>query len=238
MQKEYDKEFLDLLHSISAKRPKTVIAHILQHGFITTEDLKNIYGYNHPPRAIRDVKEHGVPIKMFRVNGSDGRKIAAYKFDKFKKERFSRWLGRTALSKKIKEKLIEQYGSKDFIYGEKMEPKELQIDHRIPYEVAGESANLDAENFMLLSSSANRTKSWSCEHCNNFKKLKEKKICLSCYWAYPEDYTHVAMQEVRRVDIIWRGNDMRQYEMIKEKANGLHQEISEIIKEIIKNEMC
>ena len=51
----------------------TVIDHILRHGFITTQDLKDNYGYNHPPRAVRDVKEHGIPTEMFRVKGSDGR---------------------------------------------------------------------------------------------------------------------------------------------------------------------
>jgi hypothetical protein len=48
---------------VTAKRPKTVIGHILKHGQITTEELKNLYGYNHPPRAARDVKEHGIPIE-------------------------------------------------------------------------------------------------------------------------------------------------------------------------------
>ena len=77
---DYPPKFLKLLKNVEAKRPKTVIDHILKHGQITTEELKNIYGYNHPPRAIRDVRERGIPVQTFRVTGSDGRKIAAYKF--------------------------------------------------------------------------------------------------------------------------------------------------------------
>ena len=46
-------EFLRLLRSVQARRPKTVIDHILEHGQITTEELRDIYGYDHPPRAIR-----------------------------------------------------------------------------------------------------------------------------------------------------------------------------------------
>ena len=72
-------DFLQLCQSVTAKRPKAVIDHILQYGFITTEDLKEIYGYNHPPRAARDVREHGIPLETFRVVGSDSRKIAAYR---------------------------------------------------------------------------------------------------------------------------------------------------------------
>jgi hypothetical protein len=112
---DYSKEFLDLLKSVTAKRPKTVIDHILQYGFITTGDLKNKYGYNHPPRAVRDVKEYGIPIETYRVDGTDGRKIAAYKFGKFTPEIMHRISGRTALSKKIKEELITLHGSKCFI---------------------------------------------------------------------------------------------------------------------------
>lgn len=46
---DFPKEFLDLLQSVTAKRPKTVIQHILKHGHITSQELKDIYGYDHPP---------------------------------------------------------------------------------------------------------------------------------------------------------------------------------------------
>ena len=52
---EYPNAFIELCKSITDKRPKTLIDHILTHGHITTEELKSIYGYNHPPRVARDV---------------------------------------------------------------------------------------------------------------------------------------------------------------------------------------
>ena len=55
-------EFLDLVRSVQARRPKTVIDHILQHGFVTTEELRDLYGYNHPPRGARDVRELGLSL--------------------------------------------------------------------------------------------------------------------------------------------------------------------------------
>src|SRR5260221_14740231 len=76
------EEIIALCNQVTAKRARTVIDHIIAHGSITTEDLKNIYGYDHPPRAIRDVREHGIPLITFKVTSSTtGRKIAAYKFD-------------------------------------------------------------------------------------------------------------------------------------------------------------
>lgn len=229
-------DFLQLCRSVTAKRPKAVIDHILQHGFITTEDLKETYGYNHPPRAARDVREHGIPLETFRVTGSDNRKIAAYRFGDISKARFSKLSGRTGLSKQIKDELIKQYGCKCFIYLEKVDEAKLQIDHRIPFEVDGEPL-LEAESFMLLCGSANRAKSWSCEHCENWKELKNKSICLSCYWAYPENYEHIAMQQVRRIDLLWEGSDVDRYEALKQKAIDAGKDLPELIKEIIEREV-
>jgi hypothetical protein len=72
-------EFLALLRSIKGKRARVVVDHILEHGLITTEDLETLYGYKHPPRAIRDVRDQGVPIETFTVKNSQGRTIAAYR---------------------------------------------------------------------------------------------------------------------------------------------------------------
>jgi hypothetical protein len=151
-------DFIQFCQSVTAKRPKAVIDHILQHGFVTTEELKNTYGYNHPPRAARDVRELGIPLNTFRVTGSDGRKIAAYRFGDISSARFSRFSGRTGLSKQLKDELVKRYGCKCFIYLEEVDKRELQIDHRVPFEVDGEPDFLP-ENFMLLCGSANRAKS-------------------------------------------------------------------------------
>lgn len=229
-------EFLALCRSITAKRPKAVIDHILQHGFITTEDLKEIYGYNHPPRAARDVRENGIPLETFRVIGSDGRRIAAYRFGDIGKARFTRLSGRTGLSRQIKETLISQYGCKCFIYLEEVDKRELQIDHRVPFEVDGEP-DLVPDNFMLLCGSANRAKSWSCEHCENWNNIKSKSICLSCYWAYPESYRHIAMRPVRRIDLLWEGDSVEVYERLKQRAISLNKELPDLVKEIIEREI-
>lgn len=230
-------EFLDYLKTITAKRPKTVIDHILKYGFITSEQLKDTYGYNHPPRAVRDVREQGVPIETYRVEGSDGRKIAAYKFGDPTRINVSKHQGRTVFTKELKEQLIAEHGCKCFIYMEYLPEKDLQIDHRIPYEVNGdiESQELNPSDFMLLSGSANRAKSWSCENCNNWNTLKDKSICQTCYWAFPEDYAHIAMQEIRRVDLMWKGKEVSVYEKLKSKANS-GKNIQDVIKDILRKE--
>lgn len=228
-------EFVKLCRAASAKRPKTVIDHILKHGFITTQELKDTYGYNHPPRAVRDVKEHGIPIEMFRVEGSDGRKIAAYRFGDPKKARFGKQLGRTAFAKELKAKLVVAQGDRCAIYLEAFPEGELQIDHRIPFELLGDVPDSEQkpEDFMLLCGSANRAKSWSCEHCVNWLELKKPEICRGCYWAFPENYAHVAMREARRADIMWTGEEIKTYDQLKKRTAELQKNIPGYVKEII-----
>jgi hypothetical protein len=216
-----------------------VIDHILKHGFITTQELKDKYGYNHPPRAVRDVKENGIPIEMFRVEGGDGRKIAAYRFGDPKKSRFGKLLGRTAFTKELKQALVEKWGSRCAIYLEPFNERELQIDHRIPFEVAGDSAQTESNtcDFMLLCASANRAKSWSCEHCVNWLEQKDAAICRSCYWAYPENYSHIAMRPARRLDIMWLGAEVAVYDRLKKKTEELQQDMPAYVKKVIERNL-
>jgi len=229
---EYPKEFLELLQSVTAKRPRTVIQHILKHGFITSEELKDTYGYNHPPRAIRDVREYGIPLVTYRVTGTDGRNIAAYKFGDPNdvKNKLSKSSGRTVLSKALKKALIEKYGSKCFVYLETMDESVLQVDHRIPYEIDGEHDENDIDYYMLLSPSANRAKSWTCEHCENWER-KDSSFCLHCFWAHPENYDHVAGKYERIISLVFTGDEIEDYYKLIESSG--EEKAQKIIKQII-----
>ena len=140
---------LELALQVKGKRPLAVINHILQHGQITTEELKTLYGYNHPPRAARDVRECGIPLITVRVLSTDGRKIGAYQFGDPSKIEQHKLAGRKILSKALKLKLLEIQGPVCAITSEKYDPLYLSIDHRIPYEVAGDNVSGEdrAESF-------------------------------------------------------------------------------------------
>src|SRR5258708_35873874 len=103
---QYPEEFLKLIASLTNKRPKIVAEHILKHGAITTEELQTLYGYNHPPRAARDLREAGIPLETFRTKNSQGRTIAAYRFGAISQIRADRLAGRRTFSKKFKNALI------------------------------------------------------------------------------------------------------------------------------------
>ncbi len=230
------KKILNRLNAITDKRPSTVIQHIIKHGYITTEELASKYGYEHAPRAARDVRERGVNLVTYRVKSSDGRNIAAYKFGDpvFVDNKISKAGGRTALSQALKKALIDKYGAVCFVYLQPMEERLLQIDHRVPYEIGGEQTdNIDC--YMLLSPSANRAKSWTCEHCPNWT-IKDIEFCSNCFWAHPENYSHIAGREERQIVITFSDNEIEDYNQLislvgKEKAED---KIKELISDYIK----
>lgn len=232
---DFPKDFLEKLKSVTAKRPSTIIRHILQNGYITSEEIKNIYGYNHPPRAIRDVREQGIPIETYRVKDNAGRTIAAYRFgDPSKLENnISKSLGRTAFVKTLKDALIEKYGAKCFIYQQALDASLLQIDHRVPYEIGGEQTD-EVEAYMLLSPSANRAKSWACEHCDNWH-LKESEFCTGCFWCHPERYNHIAGKKERRIVVTFTGNEIEDYNRLIEQVG--EENAGKFIKGLIKSNL-
>ena len=69
-----------MLQTVTGRRSRIVVDHILEHGYITTEQLEEEYGYKHPPRAVADVRDQGVPIETFQTTASSGQAIAGYRF--------------------------------------------------------------------------------------------------------------------------------------------------------------
>jgi hypothetical protein len=233
--REYPPEFLQLIKTITNKRPRIVAEHILEHGSITTEELENVYGYKHAPRAARDLREAGIPLETFRVKNAEGRSIAAYRFGDLTKVQADRLAGRRIFPKAFKAQLIANHGARCAICQGNYEASHLQIDHRIPYEVIGDLSITQRAltDYMLLCGSCNRAKSWSCEHCPNWLEEKNPAICLTCYWASPENYKHIALRNVRRVDIQWDDHETQLYAKLQARAESLGEAIPAFVKRII-----
>jgi hypothetical protein len=227
-------EILNKIKTISGKRSLVVVNHVIKHGHITTEDLKG-YGYEHPPRAVRDVREQGLPLKRFWTKNSQGQRIAGYCFgnpDDIKNDRIG---GRKIFSKEFIQNVIHEHDNKCAICQGRFETRYLQIDHKIPYEVGSDdSAKRNLAGYMPLCATCNRAKSWSCEHCENWLIAKNKKKCQSCYWGNPEKYSHVALNEIRKLEITWQGEETGDYEVLRRQAHKNNQPMPEFVKAIIK----
>lgn len=236
MASSLEDHIKDLLPLIKNKRARVVVEHILQHGYVTTEELKKEYGYDHPPRAARDVRETGIPLETFRVKSSDGRSIAAYRFGDLSEFRPGRLQGRRTIPKQFKKKLYKDAAGKCFICLNNFDERFLQVDHRVPYEVRGDvaSRDLNPEDYMLVCGSCNRAKSWSCEHCENWLHQKAPHVCQKCYWASPEDYIHIALREIRRIDIVWNEEEIQVYETLKQAAQEHSCSLPDYVKVILR----
>lgn len=215
------------------KRAIAVLKVLLDRGSISTDELNDL-GYNHPPRAVGDVRDAGIPIETGSgTSERSGRRMAIYSFGDPDKIQEGRIGGRSALPKKFKAALLKRYGSIDCITGAALDERVLQIDHRIPYRIAGDAglSDHDVEAYMLLDASSQRAKSWSCEQCKNME-LRKLELCQTCYWAFPEDYTHIALMDIRRTDVSWQGEDVGVHDKIKALADAQGLTVREILIEL------
>ena len=200
------------------KRAILVLSLLLRNGSVTTAEVQ-ARGYDHPPRAFGDVRDAGFPLLREWFTDEQGRRMGRYRFGNSEDIRAGRFHGRTAIPKPFRNRLLAHYGEMDCITGALLPATMLQVDHRIPYRVAGdpETPTWLIEDFMLLDASSQRSKSWSCE---NWKSILDTAICRTCFWAFPESYTHVAMEDVRRTDVVWRGSDIHLHDRIKDRADA------------------
>lgn len=230
-----DSRIRSLLLKITAKRPRTVLEHILKHGQVTTDELKTLYGYNHPPRAARDVRELGIPLETTSVEGPDGRKIAAYKLGNLDALESGKQ-GRRPLPKALKEELGARDGESCTLCGAALPLRALQIDHRVPFEIAGDantSEQLEPSEFMLLCGSCNRAKSWSCEHCPNWT-AKRPSVCTGCFWSGDPDYSHIATSARRQLTLNWKDEEVGHFDQLRAEANRRGVPLEEVIKALLK----
>lgn len=209
----YSAEFVDWIKALPmSSRAAAARDHLLQHGSLTTEQLSDM-GYQHPPRAVADLQDAGATIDKASVIGSTGRRIAQYTLvDVMSSGR----AGRVNIPKKFRLDLNRAYNHKCAICSGTFEDRQLQADHRVPFRIAGDTG-LNQADYMPLCASDNRSKSWSCEHCPNWE-IKDVDTCNTCFWAHPEDYTHVAMQPERRLVVTLQGDDTDAYDKLKKAA--------------------
>lgn len=196
------EKYVAELKAVKKRRAGRVIAVMLEKGRVTQAELEAM-GYTHGPRAVRDVRELGFDVVTAR--GADG--FAVYAFDKPSTgNALAKSRGRTVLEKKLRKALADEYGAKDFITLEPVALSELQVDHRIPYEIGGEPDHSDLTKFMLLTLASNRAKSHACENCPNWA-AKDAAMCEECFWAHPEGYGHIAGRAERRLPLVFFGED-------------------------------
>lgn len=198
------KAYAGLLSRLG-KRPRAVLEKILENGSVSTYEL-GLLGYDQPPRAAQDLKECGVSLKTtFSKHPKTGARMAVYSLAEGNDPSMTGFGGRRAFTSKFRADVAGTYGSRCNLCNAPYDTSALQLDHRVPYIVAGEVELPNVTDFQLLCGSHQRKKSWACEHCLN-RVQRDVAVCESCFWAYPDaEYTHVATIATRRFEVNFAG---------------------------------
>lgn len=214
------REMAERFLAKGSKRGKILLEIILRSGSVTTEELEAV-GYRDAASAARDVRDTGIPLITGKARSKTGGRTARYTLGKAKDIIDGRFNGRTIIPKSVKEKVLAHYGCVDWLTGAAMPRTALTVDHRVPFRVLGDPKKPDwrIEELMPLDKSSQRSKSWACEACENYR-IRDPDICRECFWAFPETYEHIAMEPLRRTDMVWRNSDVELHDRMKARAEA------------------
>ena len=125
MADKLPEQLLQRIAQVTNKRARVVLDTIAKNGRITTEELKQL-GYDHPPRAARDVRELGFTLVTAMVKNVAGKRMAAYTLALGIEAGKT---GRLQIPKKERDAIIQVTGGKCRLCGA---THDLQVDHRVP----------------------------------------------------------------------------------------------------------
>jgi hypothetical protein len=211
-------------------RAHLAVEFILQHGSVTTDDIQAM-GQGHPPRTIADIRDAGIKTAktMVVVNG---RRRAQYTLvpDTSGEDQADR----KVIPKRFRDALFTEYDYRCAVCNGTFTSRELQADHRIPFRIAGDADDWGLTDWQPLCAADNRGKSWSCEHCENWT-TRDPAMCKSCFWCHPEgEYSHVAGQQIRRLDISWTGDaEVTSYDRLATAARAQKVSPAEYVKLLV-----
>ncbi|MFF2652137.1 HNH endonuclease [Streptomyces sp. NPDC058045] len=221
---QYSDEFIEWARQVkTSKRAQKALEFLLDQGTVTTDDLKNA-GYDHPPRAVRDLKDAGFAITSANVS-VDGRRMARYTLLDSMSEDFAQ---RRPISNSFRDKLFREHGHRCAVCGAEFITRMLQADHRVPFHIGGDPAVFETADFMPLCSSDNRAKSMSCETCPNWE-VRNPDTCRTCYWHDPDDYDHVATIDERRLVLTVHGDRIGVIDAMKAEAGASDSTLGEVV---------
>ena len=59
--------------------------------------------------------------------------------------------------------------------------------------------------------------------------------CATCYWSGTEDYAHLALRNVRRLELCWLGEATVEYETLHDRARQAGQSLADFAKMIMRS---
>ena len=229
--RDYPDEFFARLAKLS-KRARLVAWRLFEDGSTSTQVLFEEFGYAHAPRAARDIRDCGIRTESARGrHGRTGRPMAVYSFAPAATVLMADQAGRAALPQEFTVEVLRSAGHRCSLCCGRFEARFLQADHRVPYAIVGDDCHEGPkpQAFMAVCRSCNRAKSWTCEHCPNWGE-QQPATCSTCYWAYPECYQHIATEPMRRLELIWQGGEIAEFDVLRGLAERVGRPIPAYVK--------
>jgi hypothetical protein len=217
------------VEAVTNKRARFVLDFILANGFITADDIQR-QGYREHRRAVMDCRDLGFPIIKTK---SPGGGVGAWSLDPSAELRATK-TGRKNFRKVFRGELLARADHRCEVCGTSEVDRQLQIDHKIPYAIdPGSGREIEGE-FQMLCGSCNRTKSWTCEHeCPNWQ-VRDPARCMTCMWASPGDYEHIAEHLRRRITLVFDGTEgAATYDRLKGIADAADRPLGDIVEELL-----
>lgn len=237
------EEYADEIYNKLYVRGKKAVNALKKKGVITKFDLiREGIAPSQTARSIRDLKDRGIPIQtLSRVQTPESKNpVVRYTFGE-RRDIHPEWQnGRHLVPVRMKEKLVRIYGSRCAYCGEKLEPRKLQVDHRLPVKYFGELNEKEKDNpqnYLLLCPECNRKKAEAVDEgcARTCYKTDDMNVIKSCYWYDPIGYTHVCMKPVRKIEVKWNEDDVGEYQTLIEVAKKQERSPQDIIKSLIKS---
>jgi 5-methylcytosine-specific restriction endonuclease McrA len=213
--------------AVTNRRARFVLDYIVEHGHITADDIQRA-GYREHRRAVMDCRDLGFPIINSRVRSPQGGTVGAWTLDP--DGTVGGRAGRRQYPRAFRLLLLARANGRCEVCGAPQADRNLQIDHRIPFEIDPGSGELVPDEYQMLCGSCNRTKSRTCEtDCPNWQ-ARDPEVCRTCMWASPDDYQHIATIPRRQVTLTWVGDDVGVYDELRAAAESAGEDVTTFLR--------
>ena len=244
MEKQYNsvEEYVKDIYDNLYPRAKAAADLLMNKGIITKYDFESTnVPISQAPRAIRDLKDHGIPIKTLeRVNVPQSKsKVSQYTFGDVADITVANKYGRMYNPTGMKDRLAKLHGNVCVFCGKELSGKDRELDHKLPVNIFGDLSpveRLNPDNYQLVCRKCNRLKREATSHGAFDDRQDGMEVVEHNYWYDPVQYRKNKSDSLFAQSIvIWNtNNDLRLYKEVSQYAKESNKSFQNSLKDIVK----
>lgn len=242
MKEHYEsvEEYIHDIYDNLYPRAKAAADLLMEKGVITKYDFEETHvPVSQAPRAIRDLKDHGIPIETLRkISVPQAKtKVNRYTLGSIDNINTSMRYGRMYDPTGMKEKLAKLHGDVCVFCGKKLTAKDRELDHKLPVNIFGDLSpveRLNPDNYQLVCRGCNRLKREATSHGAFDDQREGMDIVKQNYWYDPVQYRKNRDDRLYAHNVIvWNtSKDIQAYKQISQYAKDSSKSFQEALKDI------